>query len=136
MPNSSSLPAPEITAAMAKTNELFNVEVFARRNFDALDRIYTSGARILPPGAPMIAGRESIKGFWSSLIQGANATAAVLVSDEVTPAGDGVVEIGHATLTVEPAGQPAVQMVVKYIVFWQQEDGLWKWHYDIWNSNT
>ena len=42
---------------MARTNELFNTQVFGKRNFDALDKIYTVDARILPPGAPMISGR-------------------------------------------------------------------------------
>ena len=48
------------------------------------------------------------------------------------PAGDGIVEIGRATLTLE--GEP--QMEVKYVVYWRQEDGRWKWHVDIWNQNS
>jgi hypothetical protein len=40
-----------IKQSMEKTNDLFNAEVFGKRNFDALDQIYTKGARILPPGA-------------------------------------------------------------------------------------
>jgi ketosteroid isomerase-like protein len=126
----------QIKPAMQSTNELFNVEVFGKRNFAALDNIYTRGARILPPGAPMISGREAIKKFWSDLVQSANAKSAVLASAEVMAAGDGVVEIGKATLTVEPEGQSAAQMEVKYVVYWQQEDGRWKWHVDIWNQNS
>jgi hypothetical protein len=71
-----------------------------------LDRIYTAHASILPPGAPMISGRAAIKEFWSNLIQSANVKSAVLASVETMPAGDGVVEIGRATLTVEPEGGP------------------------------
>ena len=126
----------EIKQGMAKTNELFNTEVFGKRNFDALDEIYTSDARILPPGAPMATGREEIKGFWFDLIRLVNAKSAVLESVDVMPAGDGIVEIGKAVLTVEPAGQAEAQMEVKYVVFWRQEDGLWKWHVDIWNLNA
>jgi ketosteroid isomerase-like protein len=130
---------PARTAAqsgMAKTNDLFNAEVFARHNFDALDQICTANARILPPGAAMISGRESIKDFWSGMIRSVNAKSAVLVSDEVLSTGDGAVKIGHATLTVEPPGQATAQMEVKYVVFWKQEDGRWKWHIDIWNTNA
>ncbi len=126
----------EIQAGMAKTNELFNAEVFGKHNFDALDLIYTAGARIMPPGAPMITGRESIKKFWSDMIQSVNAKSAVLVSDFVAPAGENAVEIGHATLIVAPPGQSEAMMEVKYVVFWGKEDGLWKWHIDIWNSNS
>jgi|SRR5579863_5591868 len=126
----------EVKLAMVRTNELFNAEVFGKRNFDALDRIYTSDARILPPGAPMVSGREQIKKFWSDLIQSVNAKSAVLSSVEVMPAGDGVVEIGRATLTVEPQGQSATQLELKYVVFWRQDNQQWKWHVDIWNQNS
>jgi ketosteroid isomerase-like protein len=121
---------------MATTNNLFNVEVFGKRNFDALDNIYTAEARILPPGAPMISGRGAIKAFWSNLVQSVNARSAALASIEVTLAGDGVVEIGRATLKVGPEGQAATDIEVKYVVFWRQEDGRWKWHIDIWNQNS
>lgn len=133
---SASSPIEEITSGMAKTNELFNSEVFGKRNFNALDQIYTTDARILPPGAPLIAGRDNIRKFWSDLIIGANAKSGVLTSVDVMPAGDGAVEIGNAVLTIAPAGQADVQMEVKYVVFWRQEDGAWKWHVDIWNSNA
>lgn len=121
---------------MAKTNDLFNAEVFGRRNFDALDRIYTATARVLPPGAPMVSGREAIKKFWADLVIAANATSAVLSSEDVIEAGDGVLEIGRAMLTLEPAGQSSAQMEVKYVVFWREEDGDWRWHVDIWNTNA
>ena len=125
-----------IQSAMRQTNDLFNTEVFGKRKFSELDNIYTRGARILPPGAPMISGREAIRKFWSDMVQSAHATSAVLTSIDVMPASDGAVEIGKAVLTVEPPGQSAAQMEVKYVVYWQQEDGRWKWHVDIWNPNS
>lgn len=126
----------ETRAAMAATNDLFNTQVFGKRNFDALDNIYTANARILPPGAPMISGRKAIKEFWSSLIQSANAKSAVLATVDVTLAGDGVIEVGRATLTIQPEGGAAAEIEAKYVVYWRQEDGLWKWHIDIWNQNS
>ena len=125
----------QIKLAMAQTNELFSTEVVAKRNVAALDDVYTANARILPPGAPMVSGRESIKKFWSDLIESANGKSAVLTSVDVMLASDGVVEIGRATLTVEPPGQAQAQMEVKYVVYWRQEEGRWKWHVDIWNQN-
>jgi ketosteroid isomerase-like protein len=121
-----------IKQAMASTNDLFNKEVFGKRNFAALDDIYTADARILPPEAPMISGREAIKKFWSDLITSSDATSAPLDSVEVTPTGDGIVEIGHATIAFKAA--PTIDC--KYVVFWREESGLWKWHIDIWNRNN
>jgi ketosteroid isomerase-like protein len=129
-------PLHQIRLAMANVNELFNTEVVGKRNLNALDDIYTADARILPPGAPMISGRQAIKEFWSNLVQSANATSAVLESLDVMPGADGVVEIGRATLTLQPDDQSPAQMEVKYVVYWKQEDGRWKWHVDIWNQNS
>jgi len=135
--NTPGIPAlSDIKRGMAETNNLFNTEVFARQNFDALDKIYTTDARILPPGAPLISGRAAIKKFWSDMVKGAHAKSAVLSSVDVMPAGDGVVEIGSAVLTVAPPGQAEAQMEVKYVVYWREEDGRWKWHVDIWNPNA
>jgi ketosteroid isomerase-like protein len=126
----------QIQVAMAATNDLFNAEVFGKRNFAALKDIYTEGARVLPPGAPLISGLEAITKFWSDLIQAVHATAAVLSSVDVMPAGDGVVEIGRAVLTIQPDGQRVGQLEAKYVVYWKPEDGKWKWHVDIWNTNA
>jgi len=123
----------EIRLAMASTNDIFSKEVFGRRNFSALNEIYTTNAYILPPGGPIVSGRAGITEFWANLIQSVNATSASLQSLEVMPAGDGVVEIGKATLAIQPEGQSASDLAVKYVVYWRQEDGKWKWHVDIWN---
>ena len=124
-----------IKLAMASTNELFNSEVFGKGNLAAFDDIYTADARILPPGAPMISGRDAIKAFWGSTIAALKATSAVLSSVDVMQAGDDLVEIGSALLTIAPEGTPVV-MEAKYVVYWRQEDGRWKWHVDIWNFNA
>jgi len=29
-----------------------------------------------------------------------------------------------------------MEMEAKYVVYWRQEDGRWKWHVDIWNANA
>jgi ketosteroid isomerase-like protein len=121
---------------MASTNNIFSTEVIGKRNFAALDQVYTRDARILPPGAPLVSGRPAIKEFWSNLVQGANAKSVALTSVDVMPAGDGIVEIGRADLTMEPEGQGVTRSEAKYVVYWRQEDGRWKWHVDIWNQTS
>jgi hypothetical protein len=44
---------------------------------------------------------------------------------------NGIVEIGRAIL--ESDGGQETHM--KYVVYWKQEDGRWKWNTDIWNVN-
>jgi ketosteroid isomerase-like protein len=121
-----------IQAEMQKVNALFGETVVKGRNFVALDQIYTVDARILPPGADLIEGRENIKGFWQAAVAGMNVQDAKLVSVNAHLAGDSVIEVGRAKLFL-PEGQTAE---VKYVVEWKQEGGAWKWHTDIWNMNA
>lgn len=124
------VPEP-VLAAMQKTNEIFNAEVIQKGNLDALDRIYTVGARVLPPGAPMVEGRDQIKSFWQKAISGLGLKSAKLMTVDAQAAGDDVVEVGQAELGVA-GGQIVTD---KYVVHWKQEDGTWKWNVDIWNAN-
>ena len=126
----------QIKLTLASPNGLFSTEVVQKRNFAALDQIYTADARILPPGSPLISGRAAIKQFWSNLVQSINARSAVLTSIDLMPSSEGIVEIGSAKLGIEPAGQSPTEMDAKYVVFWRQEEGRWKWHVDIWNQNS
>jgi ketosteroid isomerase-like protein len=126
------MPLPDaVLAAMRQTNDLFTSEVGAKRNIEALDRVYTADARILPPGAPMIEGRSQIKSFWTQAIAGLDIKSVTLATVQAEAAGENVIEIGRAELTTK-AGQT---VVAKYVVHWKQEDGAWKWHTDIWNMN-
>jgi ketosteroid isomerase-like protein len=122
-----------IRQSMAKTCDLFNTEVFGKRNFDALDQIYTADARVMPPGRLMVTGRQEIKGFWFDIIRSYNAKSTARETLDIMPCGEGMVEVGRSVMTAEPAGSPEVQVDIKYVVFWKQEDGLWKWHVHIWN---
>jgi len=126
------VPVPDdVLAAMRQTNELFNSEVGAKRNVEALNHVYTADATILPPGAPMIEGRERIKAFWSQAIAAMDPKSVTLSTVKADSAGDTAVEIGRADI-VTSGGQA---IAVKYVVHWKQEDGIWKWHTDIWNLN-
>src|SRR5438093_3595241 len=115
----------EILEAMKATNALFINEVIAKGNLGALEQIYTADARVLPPGAEMVSGRPAIQQFWGGAIKGLGLRRAVLVTIDAMPAGDGVVEIGRADLQTASG-----DMSVKYVVFWRQEAGRWKWHVD------
>ena len=121
----------EFLEAMKATNALFSEEVIAKGNVGALDGVYTAEARVLPPGAEMVSGRSAIQQFWAGAIQGLGLRRAVLVTIDAVPTGDGVVEIGRADLETASGG-----LSVKYVVYWRQEGGRWKWHVDIWNPNS
>jgi ketosteroid isomerase-like protein len=120
-----------VAAAMQKTNDLFNAQVVGRQNLNELDRVYTRDARVLPPGAALVAGREQIKAFWQGAIKALGLKSAKLTTVDAEALGDRVFEIGRAELLVGSGDT----VTVKYVVQWKQEDGDWKWHVDIWNAN-
>lgn len=120
-----------VRTSMQQTNALFGSAVVKNREIDALDNIYTADARILPPGADLIQGRSQIKNFWKQAIVGLGVKDAKLSTVDAEAAGNTVVEVGRADLTLE-GGQT---LAVKYVVHWKEEDGIWKWHTDIWNLN-
>lgn len=122
----------EILDAMKATNAVFETEVVQKRNYAALERVYTKDSRILPPGGAMVSGREAIIEFWSQAIPALDAQeGTTLTTVEATLTGDGVVEIGAARLVTQGGN-----IDIKYVVFWKQEEGVWKWHVDIWNANA
>lgn len=123
---------PDATlAGMRKTNDLFCSTVVRLRDMGALDHVYTSDAQILPPGTDTIKGLAAIKEFWLQSISGLDIKDASLATVSAESAGDTVVEIGRAELTL--AGGQIV--AVKYVVHWKLLDGAWKWQTDIWNMN-
>ena len=120
-----------VLASMRRTNELFESEVVKNRNINALENIYTSDARILPPGTAMIEGRDNIKIFWRQAIAALAVESATLDTVHAESLGDRVFEIGRADLHVTGGKTVAV----KYVVLWKEENGQWKWYVDIWNPN-
>jgi ketosteroid isomerase-like protein len=120
-----------IRTGMRQTNELFDSAVVKSREIDALDKIYTADASILPPGAEQIQGRAGIKDFWQQAIAALGIVEAKLTTVDAQMAGDYVIETGSAELTID-GGRT---LTGKYVVQWKKEDGAWKWHIDIWNMN-
>ncbi len=124
--------SPALQQDIARTNRTFE-EAVTSGNMSALDAVYTADARILPPGADMVSGRENIKQFWQAAIAGLNVGSIQLETVDFQAVGETGYEIGRATLNFATGGAPP--MIAKYVVVWKQEDGAWKWHVDIWNPN-
>jgi ketosteroid isomerase-like protein len=109
------VPSDDVRRAMRETNRRFCLKVVGQGTLDEIDRVYTADAQIFPPGAPLMKGREAIKGFWLDI--------------EIT--GDTAVEIGEAELNLGGNGITTA----KYVVHWKQEGGQWLWDKDIWNMS-
>jgi ketosteroid isomerase-like protein len=116
---------------MRKTNQIFEAEVVGKGDFTALKNVYTTNARILPPGSEMVTGREHIQNFWQRAATAMGVKSAKLLTIDAEILDDTVIEIGRAELST---AHPTSPTIVKYVVVWKREDGAWKWHVDIWNA--
>ena len=129
MSTSAPLDVAGIRQGIDETNARF-MDAVARGDFAAAaHETYTRDARLLPPGSPVVEGRDAIAAFWPGAAQQLGITRVALTTVDLQPLGDGAYEIGRATLTLAD-GQQAVS---NYVVVWRREDGRWRWHVDIFN---
>jgi uncharacterized protein (TIGR02246 family) len=96
---------------------------------DAMAELYTQEALLLPPGHELVAGRDSVRAFWSRGMEPGfrMITMAVEVSG-----GTGYV-VGR--YYVPPDDQDEAE-TGKYIIALRRErDGAWRITADIWNAD-
>ena len=121
--------APEIRSATAEANRRFETTFAQGEPGRAAREVYTHDARVMPPGATTVLGRDAAEQFWAGAASQMGIKAVALETVELHPMGDGAYEIGRGVLTLA-GGQ---QVVAKYVVIWRRDDGAWRWHVDIWN---
>jgi len=107
------------------------VEALRRGDSAGMAAAYTEDGQVLPPGAPVISGRAAIQAFWQQALD-MGVGDGLLETVELEVHGDTAWEVGQGTLKTKD-GQ--VIDTAKYIVLWKRDDGAWKWHRDIYNSN-
>jgi uncharacterized protein (TIGR02246 family) len=115
---------------IGRANAAFSA-AFAAGDAAAVAGMYTEAARLLPPNAPIVEGRDAIERFWVG-VMASGIKAVDLKTSEVEAFGDTAVECGSATLYA-PSG--AVADRGKYLVVWKYVEGRWRLHRDCWNSN-
>lgn len=121
--------APDLHAGIAEANRRFEVTFAQGDAARAAREVYTRDARVMPPGAATVLGRDAAEQFWAGAAAQMGITAVALETVDLQPLGEGAYEVGRAVLTLG-GGQ---QAVAKYVVIWRREEGRWHWHVDIWN---
>lgn len=123
----------KISDAIQTSNDNF-MAAFNRGDAAGVAACYTTDARLLPPGAAPMTGIPDIAAFWQGAMDMGLKTA-LLETKEIEERGDLAIEVGQYTLTIQPDGRTTMTDVGKYVVVWKEDNGTWKLHIDIWNSN-
>ncbi len=126
-----STPTQTVEAAINATNRAFET-AYNRGDAAGAAAVYTSNGQALPPNGSTVTESGALQSFWQAVME-MGVKSITLETVELESCGECAYEVGKATLMGE--GGTVLDMA-KFIVVWQQEDGQWKWHRDIWNSNN
>ncbi len=118
-------------AAIAASNKVFSA-CFASGDSTAFANCYTSDACLNVTNMPRFCGTQAITGFFNGGRK-MGLTNVALTTEEVMGGKDAVVEVGKYEMFV---GNNVSAEKGKYIVIWKEENGKWKMHRDIWNSDA
>ena len=120
-------------AAIAETNRRFE-EAARRGDRQGMAAVYTREGSALPPDGPVVSGQQALEEMWGSVLDGMGLRSVKLETLDLELGEDTACEVGRATLELNPPGGQRTSAAVKFVVYWKKEDGVWKWHRDIWNS--
>jgi ketosteroid isomerase-like protein len=108
------------------------VLAFTRGDAALAAALYEPGARLLPPGAPVITGEAAVREFFEKRL----ATGSVggeLERVRLDEFGDVTIEEGRYG---RRSGDRLLDSGKYLAVFHRQPDGTWRWRTDIWNSDA
>jgi ketosteroid isomerase-like protein len=94
--------------------------------------LYEPGARLLPPGAPVITGADAVRDFFQRRFD-AGSDGGVLETVRIDEYGDVAVEEGRYG---RRAGERLLDSGKYLAVFRRQPGGAWRWAIDMWNSDA
>jgi ketosteroid isomerase-like protein len=120
-----------VKAQIAGSNAVFG-DCFGKNDSTSFVNCYTENGCINPPGMPQMCGRAAIGAFFSEGVKMGMRQIKITIG-EVLGGKDGVTETGK----YEVFGDGGVSFEKgKYMVMWIEENGKWKMHRDVWNSDT
>lgn len=98
--------------------------------------VYLPDARLMPPNAPTITGRDGIQRFWGGLF-GAYRVRITVTAEEIEGSGELAYARGRYTLELTPkAGGPPAKDEGKFLeILRRKPDGSWGYAVDMYSSD-
>ncbi len=113
------------------TNAVFG-SMFSKGDSVGLATLYTSDAKFMGPNMPTAIGRNGVQSAFAGFFAALGTPNLTLTANEVWGTEELVTEVG-SYIMVDKTGKEIDKG--KYIDLWKMEDGRWKLHRDIFNSD-
>ena len=97
-----------------------------------LASLYTSDAKFMVPNMPTASGRNAVQSAFAGLFAAIGTPNLTLTTNDIWGTEELITEVGSYTMT-DKTGKEIDKG--KYIDLWKMEDGKWKLHRDIFNSD-
>jgi uncharacterized protein (TIGR02246 family) len=109
----------------------------ANNDLDGTVAFYADDAVLLPPNAPIVRDRKSIRESWAGLLGPNTAVLWKVTKVEAAKSGELGYLYGTYQLSItDPKGGPTMQDTGKMVEVWEkQSDGKWKCVLDTYNSD-
>ncbi|WP_411964935.1 YybH family protein [Haloferax sp. YSMS24] len=106
-------------------------DILTSKDGERIANLYTEKCQLMPPASEIITGRDEVAAFWFDTTE-SGVDAIDIEPIELEEHDALAIRTGRATLH-DASGTTLDD--VKFIEVWKQEDGEWRIHRDIWNSN-
>ena len=122
-------------AGAKKTIDSLNVvfgSMVSKGDSVGLASLYTSDAKFMMPNMPTASGRNAVQSAFAGLFAAMGTPNLTLTTNDIWGTEELITEVGSYTMT-DKTGKEIDKG--KYIDLWKMEDGKWKLHRDIFNSD-
>ena len=125
--------AEDVRRQIEQVNARFE-QAFRAGDAATIASLYTEDAKMLPPDATEVVGREAIQALWQGAI-GDGVKDLTLGAIDVEACGDLAYEVGSFSIQVPAENNTMRTAGGNYLVIWQRgADGEWRLHIDTWND--
>jgi ketosteroid isomerase-like protein len=112
-------------------------EVLFNRDHGSLHALFTADTLVLPSGKPLVRGRDDAVAFWTAATSNSDRRLrSEFEAIDSLVEGAVVIESGRATVWIVAGDREQLADRGKYVVVWKREEGRWKRHRDIFNSDA
>ena len=102
-------------------------KIIAAKDLTALVAMYEEDAWLLPPGAPVVQGRDAISARFNAFMSTVETLDMQFEVIDVVDAGDVLVDLAHIRTAAQRRDGEAHHQKSKHIVIWRkQSDGTFK----------